>query len=105
LIALLTLLKNKPYTLASLDIRIKVSRLSALYEPAEGPGQQTTIASMASVQAAAGVVELDPTSTTPNKSTNKFSPTKATVQVLTSLTIVLSCFAILHDTLGFIHDT
>ena len=55
------------------------------------------------------VVEPDPASTTVNKSSmtmNKFNPSKATLQVLTShLTIVLSYYTILHDILGIIPDT
>jgi len=63
---------------------------------------------MASVQAAVPVVGLDPTSTTENKSsvtTNKFNPSKAALQVLTTLIIVLFYSAVLHDILGFIPDT
>lgn len=56
---------------------------------------------MASVQAVVYGVGLDPTSTTANKSTNKFYPPKAAVQVLTSLTIFLSYSIILHDVTSF----
>lgn len=63
---------------------------------------------MTSVREAVDEVGLEPTSTTADKSsmtTNKFNTSKAAVQVLTSLTVVLSDSAILRDILGIIPDT
>ena len=57
---------------------------------------------MAGVQAVeVDAVGLDQISTVVNKSTNKLNPSKAAIQVLTFLTIVLSYSAILHTIILF----